>query len=163
MKCDVCGDRMAVFFVQQITKEASVELHLCETCAKERGFATAEDSIDISLNGIFKSAASIDGGESAKGSTCPACGFSLKEIKRQLRVGCAICYRHFRGEIISLMRHEGVEFSYQGQLPPKLKEFGTRKIDPDSLRRELKKAIDREDYELAAYYRDRLRSIGEAQ
>jgi len=160
MKCDICRERLAMIFVQQISKDASIELHLCESCALERGFSTTENKIDISLGGIFSDVLGNIGSAQAKDNVCPVCGFSLLDIKKQLKTGCAECYQHFRGEIISILRREGVEVSYQGHLPTKLEAFKTPKADPENLRKELKNAIAHEDYELAAYYRDRLKALG---
>jgi protein arginine kinase activator len=159
MKCDICRERPAVIFVQQISKDSSIELHLCEACAKERGFSTTENKIDISLGGLFSEALKPSGTSGDKDAACRSCGMALGDIRRNLRVGCADCYRQFRGEIIALLRREGIELSYDGQLPSETKEPSERGVDTETLRKELRDAIAREDYELAAYYRDRLRSI----
>jgi protein arginine kinase activator len=163
MKCDICRERTAVIFVQQITKDSSVELHLCESCAMARGFSTTGNKIDISLDGIFQDVIGNPDAHAKADNVCPGCGFSLKEIKKQLKAGCAECYQHFRGEIVSTLRHEGFEVSYRGPFPAKLEAFVTPKADPENLKKELQKAIDHEDYELAAYYRDRLKTFGANQ
>jgi len=160
MKCDMCGDRPAVIFVQQISKGSSLELHLCEECARERGFPTDENKVDISLGGILTGA--LDGSNQTfeKESACPSCGLTLSAIKRGRKAGCAECYKNFRGEIVAILRREGIEPSYGGPLPRTLAAFRSPRADAESLRRELKKAIEREDYELAAYYRDRIKASG---
>jgi protein arginine kinase activator len=160
MKCDICRDRDAVIFVQQVSKGSSIELHLCETCAKERGFSANGNKIDISLGGLFSG---IQEGAKANGGpeyACQTCGFTLADVRKHRRVGCSDCYRQFRAEIISLLRQEGIDPSWSGSLPAKLEAFKTPEPDPESLRKELTRAIEREDYELAAYYRDRLRALG---
>ena len=160
MKCDVCRERPAVIFVQQVTKDSSIELHLCEECARERGFSTTGNKIDVSLGGLFSNV--LEGASDSSGKTvsCPVCGFTLADIRRLRKAGCADCYQQFRAEIVSLLRKEGIELSYTGELPAKLEAFRTRTVDIEGLKRELQKAIEREDYEMAAYYRDRLRVAG---
>jgi len=159
MKCDVCRERPAVIFVQQVSRGSSIELHLCEVCARERGFSTTENKIDVSLGGLFSDI--LDGTVDAAGrvASCPVCGYTLSDIKKHHRTGCADCYRHFRAEIISILRQDGLELSYTGELPSKLESFRTPAVDPENLRKELARAIEQEDYEMAAWYRDRLRSI----
>lgn len=159
MICDICRDRPAVIFVQQVTKNSNIELHLCEECARERGFSTTENKIDISLGGLFSNI--LDEGAGTRPRVCPACGFSFADIRKLRKAGCADCYRQFRGEIVSLLRSDGVEIGYTGPLPGKLEPFAGPRDDEDQLRRELRKAIEREDYERAAYFRDRIRAIGE--
>lgn len=164
MICDVCREKPAIIFVQQVSRGSSVELHLCESCARDRGFATGENKIDVSLGGLFSGIldnslnTSIDG--SGKLHACPTCLLTIADIKRQLKAGCPDCYRHFPGEIVSLLRAEGIEMRYTGALPPKLEAFRSPDPDPVNLKKELQKAIEHEDYEMAAYYRDRIRALG---
>lgn len=161
MKCDVCRKLPAVIFVQQVSRGSSVELHLCESCARERGFSTIENKIDVSLGGLFSGVADSATNPAENSYACPNCGITLSDIKKHHKAGCAHCYQHFRGELVSLLRREGIEISYTGELPAKLDEYMTVHIDPENLKKELQKAIELEDYEMAAYYRDRLRSLGE--
>ncbi len=162
MKCDICHDRTAVIFVQQVSRGNSVELHLCEQCAKERGFSTDANRVDISLGGIFSGLSESRQGEEEAGPVCPACGCSLQSIKRTRRVGCADCYSRFKAEIVAILRQEGIEAAMPAtQGEPRERAF-PETADAGTLKRELQRAIDQENYELAAYYRDRLRSLGEA-
>lgn len=156
MKCDICQTRPAVIFVQQVSRNSSVELHLCEQCAKERGFSTSGNKIDISLGNLFSDVMEKkdQGGDAAH--TCPSCGCSMNDIRKHKKAGCAECYRHFRAEIIALLRQDGVEYSYTGTLPEK-KDGEPVRATPEQLKKELQLAIERENYELAAYYRDRLK------
>ena len=162
MKCDICHDRPAVIFVQQVSRGNSVELHLCEHCARERGFSTDANRVDISLGGIFSGLSEGKNEAEDTGPACPTCGCTLQAIKRTKRVGCADCYARFKAEIVTLLRQEGIEAA----MPVPTQDSGEAKtggsVDPAALRRELQRAIDQENYELAAYYRDRLRSFGEA-
>lgn len=156
MKCDICQTRTAVIFVQQVSRDSSVELHLCEQCAKERGFSTSGNKIDISLGNLFSDV--VDKKEQGidPPHVCPSCGCSIQDIRKHKKAGCAECYRHFRAEIIALLRQDGVEYSYTGSMPAK-KNGDPVRTTPDQLRKELQLAIERENYELAAYYRDRLK------
>ena len=158
MKCDICRIRTAVIFVQQVSRDSSVELHLCEQCARERGFSTTENRIDISLGGLFSDVLDKKNTGGDDSNTCPKCGCTIEDIKKHRKTGCAECYRHFRAEIIALLRQDGVEYAYTGPLPGNKTGEGNRPT-PEQLKRELQLAIERENYELAAYYRDRLKTM----
>lgn len=161
MKCDICRRKSAVIFVQQVSRDGSIELHLCEECARERGFTTGESKMDISLGGIFSgiTEGSADAGKLI--SSCPQCGTALSEIRKTGRAGCAECYHAFQAEIIGILRKDGIDFSYTGPLPAIHEAFQNERVAPENMREELRKAIEREDYELAAYYRDRIRALGD--
>lgn len=156
MKCDICRIRTAVIFVQQVSRDSSVELHLCEKCAKERGFSTTDNKIDISLGGIFSDVTKSTTASGNDKLACPGCGFTISDIRKHKKVGCAQCYRHFRAEIITLLRQDGVEYAYTGPLSGK-RDSHPEDPTPEQLKRELEIAIEHENYELAAYYRDRLK------
>jgi len=160
MKCDVCRERAAIIFVQQVSRDSSIELHLCETCARERGFSTENAKIDVSLGGLFSGIMEGKNDTTGKHVQCQVCGISLSDIKKHRKTGCADCYLQFRGEIVSLLRNEGVEISYSGEYPAKLNEVKKTKMNPENLKKELQRAIEQEDYEMAAYYRDRIRALG---
>jgi protein arginine kinase activator len=163
MKCDVCRKMPAVIFVQQVSRGSSIELHLCEECALERGFSTTENKIDVSLGGIFSGILDGSSNHASGLKACPLCRLTFADIRKLHKTGCAECYRHFSAEIVSLLRSEGIEISYTGELPPNSDAFKSPDIDPENLKKELQRAIEQEDYEMAAYYRDRLRSLGGAK
>ena len=160
MKCDICRERPAVIFVQQVSKGISIELHLCEKCAKERGFSTTGNKIDISLGSLFSEILENADGKTAKTGACPNCGCTITDIRKNHKAGCAECYAYFTGDIISILRSEGVELSYTGEFPVTPENFRVRQ-DTENIEKELQRAVEHEDYELAAYYRDRLKSLGE--
>ncbi len=159
MKCDICRERNAIIFVQQVSRNSSVELHLCETCALERGYPVNENRIDISLGGLFSGILKNQEG-APRQPACPACGNTLENLRKSRRAGCADCYRLFSAEIRSVLRSEGIQGVFTGSLPERLEAFTPRTPDPENLKKELDRAIEHEDYELAAYYRDRLRALG---
>lgn len=160
MKCDICRERTAVIFVQQVSRGSSIELHLCEQCARERGYKIQDNRIDISLGGLFSGVLSNSDRGREGAQTCPGCGTTLDELRKKRRVGCALCYQEFRGEITALMRSEGFTPGFDGPLPERLEAFKTLSPNPENLKKELQRAIESEDYELAAYYRDRIRALG---
>ncbi len=163
MKCDVCGIRDAVLYIQQVSESSSVELHLCTVCAKERGITTDDKNqkIEVSLgnilSGLFKKAAPADD----PNRSCPGCGQTLQDIRKKQTAGCPECYAFFRAEILGLLRSGGAEPAYTGSLPQKLAHFQSRLTDRMALQNRLQMAISAENYEMAALYRDRLRILDE--
>lgn len=170
MKCDLCAQGTAVVFLQltdggtaandPLSGSTTSELHLCEDCAKKRGLSTGPDAGELSLGGIFNDV--LDGTQtSGQKAACPTCGLTARELRKRLVAGCPDCYSHFREEIVTALRREGIEIAYKGPLPARPDSFAARKADPERLRADLAKALEREDYELAAYYRDRIAALGD--
>lgn len=86
-------------------------------------------------------------------ATC-TCGASLQEIKVK-GIGCPQCYITFKEDLEALiLRLQAGTTEHKGKTPqPK---------DTESLKREMKKAVQEERYEDAAKYRDRIKSLEQA-
>lgn len=159
MKCDICHDKEAIVFIRQVQGSAVNELHLCTDCARNRGFSANESKIEMSLGNLLSGLVDTTLNQNAKNRACTVCGHLLKDIIENKRAGCPECYVHFNKEILSKLRSEGIEGEYTGSLPKQLASFKSSLTDRMMLQSKLEKAINEEDYEKAAVYRDRLRVL----
>ena len=53
MKCEICNESDSVIHVQQVMGDETVELHLCDTCAQDRGISRVDDKIELSLSQLL--------------------------------------------------------------------------------------------------------------
>ncbi len=163
-KCQICGKR-ATMFLTQIVNAQVTELCLCEACAKERGLFDPQalsfaekffpEELKERVDRIVRELSGQATGTCAARSLpadlitqCPACGFTLEDYRRTSRLGCPDCYSVFARELTSLPA-TGADTPEGGDTPP------TR----DKLERQLREAIEREDYESAARLRDELKAL----
>lgn len=166
MKCDFCDAKATVFLTQLVEGQAK-KVCLCEKCAQERGVTdpTGFSLADLILGGM--AAATSQGGDGLPdpppGSTkkCPTCGFSLEDLHRVRRFGCAECYATFREEIAPMLRglHRGL--SHVGKVPEGLMALQVKHQRLQDLRTKLDQAITSENYEEAAGIRDEILSLAE--
>ncbi len=163
MKCDLCGKRTAVVFVQESSLSSRAELHLCAECAKERGVEGAGDGVRLSIADLFSS---ISGdrppnAEVRSAERCPICSCSLNELKQRGLASCPACYRTFSFELFRSVYPDARSRHHAGRVPRRFSL--ARKSDDGALlqraRDALKEALDREDYEAAARCRDDIRSL----
>lgn len=90
---------------------------------------------------------------------CPHCGLSLAEFNKAGRLGCSECYRVFADELHSLLRKIHGSDQHFGKVPVTDPfQLQVRK-ELLALRRRLKRAIEREEFEKAAGLRDRINQI----
>ena len=160
MKCDACGDREAVIHIQQIVGEDSVDLHLCEACASEKGISSRNDKIELSLSQLLTGLIG-DKNAGSEEKTCHSCGMEFRNFKKEGKLGCPECYNEFRTEIVSLLRKVSGSARHTGKIPKRLSQFKTYLIDREELKKELQEAVTQEDYEAAAILRDRIRELDE--
>jgi protein arginine kinase activator len=163
MLCDRCGEREAVIHLTQIKDNAVTTAHLCKQCASEEGVQVDGPAAQLPLSGFLGSTGAI-GAVLAEGEdlgTCSFCGASLKDFRETGRLGCAYCYAEFETQIRELLRRiHGASMHvgrpYLGAVPPEGED--APKVLA-GLRERLKRAVEAENFELAAELRDRIRGL----
>ncbi len=161
MKCDVCKEKEAVIHVKQIAGEKVTELHLCTDCAGDKGISGDEDIIEPSLSQLLTSLIDLTDryAERDDRDVCSTCGTTIKDFRRNAKVGCADCYNVFSKEIELYLENTAGQVQHVGKLPEKVGTLKKLLVDKESLRQKLEFAISEENYEQAAILRDRIRII----
>jgi protein arginine kinase activator len=160
MKCEICGLRDAVIHIRQIQKELVHELHICEECAQEKGLIREEDSelpIANLLSGLLEGKDVVGAGDAKE--SCPKCGMKASEFRKQGKLGCPECFIAFEKDVRAIISQMASRPRHTGKLPLTLVADPTATLKTEGLREELREAVEREEYELAAQLRDRLREI----
>jgi len=152
MLCDVCSQREAVLFVQQLSVSGKKEIHLCVQCAKERGIDATAAKIGLSLENLVNA---ISGPQ----KVCYVCGKSLDDIQKKGHAGCPECYVAFHEEMKTMLSAKGLDLPYTGSMPKKLAHFRSILTDRIAIQNKLDASIAHEDYEKAAMYRDFLKTL----
>lgn len=164
MKCDLCGKRTAVIFVQEQTAPSlRTELHLCAECAKERG-VRSDGEFRLSISDLFSSLTGgerIDSRERPPMDRCPVCACSLNELKQRGMASCPDCYASFAQELLRSVYSDSRSRRHVGRLPELLSgpSIESRESLLSETRKKLDEAIASEDYEEAARRRDEIRSL----
>jgi protein arginine kinase activator len=162
MLCDNCKERDAVVHVSQtILDEANNPklLHLCERCAAAHGVETTVATPKHPLADFLHEVHQKVGTSAHETVRCTFCNSTLADFRTTGRWGCARCYTNFEPTIRELLRrvhgnHRHVGRSYE----PPPSESLERASALGDLRDKLRRAIDNEQFELAADLRDRIRS-----
>lgn len=178
MLCERCGKKKATIFYRENVNGKVRAFHLCGECAstmQETGeleelssaFARFSPSPINEENGFFAELFSLpadrltNGDEKAAASAapkCPLCGATFGDILSGGRVGCASCYRTFAEELASSLHAVHGQNIHAGQVPHHYRLRQERARYLDELRRQLKDAIQTENFEEAATLRDRIRA-----
>jgi protein arginine kinase activator len=161
MKCDVCQKREALIYIQQVMGKDQVELHLCERCAKEKGITAGGDKIEVTLGGLLSDLLHAKPGQAREQKTvvCPTCQRTVEEFAKTRKLGCSECAKSFDTELREIVDKLGESAQHVGKFPRRLRAYKTYLVDIARLKRGLKEAIGREDYERAAVLRDKIREL----
>lgn len=160
MVCDLCKSGDAVVTLTEIEGSGVRQLHLCEKCAAERGVETTIGASKPQINNFLQTI--HDQMPAAKGEPvhCSFCSSTLADFRATGRLGCAHCYEAFEGSLRDLLRRvhgnsRHIGRRYVAPLPSDLPHVSSA----TELRDRLKRAIEAEQFELAADLRDKLRGI----
>lgn len=169
MECQECNQRPASLHFAQVVNGNKTEIHLCEVCAKEKGYMTYPEegfSLHSLLTGLFNFDTSSIGTQNTtsnpqiKELQCPKCEMTFTEFKRVGKFGCAACYHTFSNRLDSVFRrvHSGNTRHY-GKIPKRQGgNLHTRK-QLDAYKTKLTSLIENEAFEEAAQIRDKIREL----
>jgi len=161
MQCSVCKEKPATVFLTHIENDKMHKVNLCEDCAKNKGvdnpttFSLADADLLLGL-GAAQEISQAPGGVDLK---CPSCGFSQADFKKSGRLGCPECYQVFAEGLAGLLKtmHKGTR--HTGKTPEALRQSRDQAERLKLLNKKLAKAIEAEDFELAAKVRDELKEL----
>jgi protein arginine kinase activator len=175
MVCDNCGEREAAIHLTQIVNNSVTTTHLCEQCAAEKGVETGASVAKFPLGDFLASlgkGGEAEQAEVAAGVACPSCGATLQDFRETGRLGCAACYTTFDAHLRDLLRrlHGSSRHTGEQYAAPAAGVEGagagdgsagaaTPEGDLGELRDRLRRAVETENFELAAELRDRLKVL----
>lgn len=157
MKCDDC-EEPATVHSSVIIGGKKQEFHLCRKCAEKRNLISAGETPNLPV--IVKQYAGNVGFITSTLSKleCPDCGIKYMEFRKSGRLGCPYDYVVFREGILPLLDRVHRATHHRGKRPKVSQETVEKHGTLRGLRRQLRLAIDAEDYEQAARIRDMIRA-----
>ena len=91
------------------------------------------------------------------GRVCQSCGLDFDDFRANGRIGCANCYDAFSKELDLILKN--VQAGNRHIVEKEQEEPQAQKSELEILKEKLKEAISKEEFELAAQLRDKIRSF----
>jgi len=160
MQCDICGKKKATVHLTEIVDEQMSEMHLCESCAREKSVQMEQQfGLADLLAGLSDFGKPVKDVEKVK-LKCSNCGMTYDDFRKFGRLGCGDCYESFKGHLETLLKKIHGSNHHLGKAPLKIPQSEKDKIETlQDLKSQLQRAIQVEDFELAAELRDKVRDI----
>lgn len=160
MLCENCKKNAATTYLKQTLNGQTTEIFLCDECAGklgvDKGIKNFGAGLGSMLPELFRQS-----GEIAE-LRCPTCGTLYSTISKSGMVGCDRCYNVFAQRLDPVIKRMHGSRKHVGKVSASFAKSPENKTD--ALKRQLRQAIEKEDFEAAAILRDKIRNIenGEA-
>ena len=160
MKCECCHEKEATIHLTQVLEGHAKKLNLCQECALENGIdLNSPISITDVLLGLGAHPQSISPAATEFDLSCKRCQMTRAEFKKRARLGCPECYNAFMGELSALtkaMHHSG---QHVGKIPARQGNEARITAQIAVLQKDIETAIAKEQYEVAANLRDKIKAL----
>jgi len=143
--------------MQQFIGGKKKEIRLCQNCSTKIDMPSFENIFQGFLNSIQ----SMHTNRPAKPpvAPCARCGMTHEQFKAKGKLGCEACYQAFAKEVEALFKNVQGSTRHTGKFPQRMGVDIRTRREADELRRQLKAAVEAENYEEAARLRDTLRIL----
>ena len=155
MFCQDCGEKVASVIFTQIVNNTKTVLYLCKECAAKRGFQVSPTTPSPSPADLL--AGMAEEAEEAE-LKCSSCGLTYLEFKKDGRLGCGDCYYAFSDKLRNLLRKIHGGNRHLGKSPVRDERSEVMRSIAQ-LREELKRAVEREEFERATELRDKISEL----
>ena len=166
MKCEHC-EKPATFHITELTGDHPQEVHLCEDHARDYLTQSETDETEGTPTIAGALAQHLKVGQTAEElsrldqRSCPVCGITFFEFRNQGRLGCPNDYDCFGEELEPLLVNIHGATEHKGKRPKHAPPNDGSARELIRMRRELKEAVEREEYERASELRDKIKAIEE--
>jgi len=167
MLCQHCQKNEATTHVKTMINGDYAEYRLCSDCARELGYGDMFPDFTADFGGMLSSFLSAALPARSGATRCNVCGSTMNDIKKSGKVGCENCYSLFLSDLMPTINSIHGNTEHIGKRPvieyTKVEDEPQAQSEPndclESLRAELKKAIEDENFERAAELRDEIKRL----
>ncbi|MDF7799199.1 UvrB/UvrC motif-containing protein [Pontiellaceae bacterium B1224] len=162
MKCECCNKTEATIHLTQVIDGEVKKLNLCQVCAQKNGI---DLNSPISITDVLLGLGNASSGDSDKASmsefdlSCSRCQMTRAEFKKRARLGCPECYKAFMGELNAITQAMHHSRQHVGKIPARQGNEARISAQIAALQKDIETAIAKEEYEVAANLRDKIKSL----
>jgi protein arginine kinase activator len=159
--CQSCQKNQANFHLTEMEQnQISKDVHLCQQCALEQGYAPGQPAnINSLLQQLIEKQQAATEQNETSGLTCPGCGMTYEEFRKNARFGCCEDYRAFGDEVREILGRIHGTTEHRGKVPRRTMQHLEVAEELRQLQAELAIAVESEDFEKAAAIRDRIQTL----
>lgn len=165
MYCEDCNKNPANIYLTKVVNGQKKEKYICEECAKkyqEQYGLVFKPQLSISnlLGSLFENeyVPKINSGLKNE-LRCEKCGMDHHKFAKEGRLGCSECFNYFGMQLEPLLKRIHGTTQHAGKIPKRAGGGIILKNELTDLRQKLQDAINKEEFEEAAKYRDKIKEL----
>lgn len=162
MICNVCGVKEATIHLTEIINGQMAEVHICESCAEEKG---TEFKTYFNFGDLLAGVSGLENLWEPSGKktvlVCKECGTTYEEFGKNGRLGCSGCYHSFQKPLALVIKQVQRADFHVGKKPARICKDVRNTYDLRQIQERLRKCIQSEQFEEAARLRDELKQAEE--
>ncbi len=176
MLCQVCNKNIATIHYKSSVNGSVTEKYLCNDCAEKYGVGAKsktsdmfgvvnmdesffDNSADALLGGLFGELLGSRKQPEPAFAVCKGCGMRYADFVHGGKMGCEKCYETFEGLLYPTLKRIHGNTVYCGKVPEGFQKQETVEQKLEALKEKLSEAVQKQEYEKAAQYRDEIRSL----
>ena len=175
MLCQICKKNTATIHYKSTINGSVDERYLCSECAAKNGIGDKTKSSDMfhtidMVDSFFdNSADTLLGGlfgemltskqAPVQTSLCKSCGMRYSDFVKGGKIGCEKCYEAFDSLLKPTLKRIHGNTKYCGKTPVGYEKKDNTAEKIASLREKLARAVEAQEYEKAATYRDEIKAL----
>ncbi len=173
MLCQNCKKNSASVHYKSNVNGNLTEKYLCSACAEKMGISAVPSFQPIELidgffgnekddifGGFFAGMINDNAAKSVnEPKVCAKCGMRFSDFLHGGKIGCADCYKTFSASLGSTIKRLHGKVAHCGKMPKGFDEQIGNMKKIEALRIKLEKAIEEQEYEMAAKYRDEIKEL----
>lgn len=163
MICERCQKEHAKVYLNKVIDGKKQEIHLCRKCALEvKGYLDEEISFQSFLSGLLginKKIVNENIYNREDILICNKCNMAYSEFQKRGKFGCSNCYEAFSEVLTPVIKRVHGSNIHTGKIPNRASEKIKIERQIEELQNELQIAVNNEEYEQAAKFRDEIRAL----
>ncbi len=167
MICQACGKKTATTHIKTIVNGKLTQYHLCADCAREKGYGSLFGNWNFDFGSMLSGLIGANR-EEKEVLRCEKCGTTFEEIAKTGKIGCECCYRTFRRQLLPVIQRIHGTARHKGKRPGssalRIADGSHQMVQVkesalEEKKRELKKAVEAQEFERAAILRDEIKEM----
>ena len=165
MYCEECKMKPANVHIARIINDVVSEVNLCADCAgkhTEIKFSITPSYMPLDLlSGILPQLGIAETAPAGENPVCSNCSIKFSDFLSSGMLGCSRCYSSFENRLDPIIRRIHGAGQHIGKIHERRGSKLKTRREIIRLKEELDKTVRNEDYEKAAFLRDKIKAMEE--